>query len=391
MPGPTTQPDITDSPVAPDKSDRATFSPRATAWATWIRDVHIPELRDVLTWIHDTAQSVYDWATAASDSAAAAAASAATAVNAPGTSGTSITSLTIGAGAQSFTTQTGKSWKGGQPVVIARTAAPTTTWMAGIISSYDSSTGAMGVTIASGWVAGTGTYTDWTIGLTAPTPSALPVTSSFLTQATNRLLGRTTASAGAVEEISVDSTLTLSAGQLKVTTKPGLVLIASATASSSASIDFTGFDSTYDEYELHLQNIVPASASASPYLRMTHDGTTWVNAGNTYNYCFLGYTSSGTASSLSSTGTAIQLANNPATGAEGLSGLIRLVNPSATGINKQCTFVMTNDPASGGNLEVVVGAGEIKDATTAVVGARIVFSSGLIASGTAHLYGVRKS
>jgi hypothetical protein len=93
-------------------------------------------------------------------------------------------------------------------VIIARTSAPTTTWMAGIISAYNSGTGAMSVTVAAGWTAGSGTFTDWNISLTAPTPSALPVTSSFLTQATARLLGRTTAGTGAPEEISVDSTLT---------------------------------------------------------------------------------------------------------------------------------------------------------------------------------------
>lgn len=44
------------------------------------------------------------------------------------------------------------------------------------------------------------------------------VTASGLTMATARLLGRTTASAGAVEEISVGASLTLSGGSLSVTT-----------------------------------------------------------------------------------------------------------------------------------------------------------------------------
>jgi hypothetical protein len=53
-------------------------------------------------------------------------------IECPGTSGTSTTSLTIGTGAKSLTAQTGKLWVPGQPVVIARTSAPTTTYMVAI-------------------------------------------------------------------------------------------------------------------------------------------------------------------------------------------------------------------------------------------------------------------
>ena len=110
----------------------------------------------------------------AAGSASLAAASALTALNAPGTSGTSATSLTIGAGAQSFTTQTGKAWVVGQPVIIARTSAPGTTRMSGTITAYTSGTGAMTVLVDT--ILGTGTYTDWTISLgTARAPDSLPI------------------------------------------------------------------------------------------------------------------------------------------------------------------------------------------------------------------------
>jgi hypothetical protein len=93
-----------------------------------------------------------------------AAASALTAVNAPGTSGTSTASMAVGAGSKSFTTQTGKAWAAGQPVVISRTSAPATTQMFGTITAYDSGTGAMTVSVV--FTAGSGTFTDWTIALT---------------------------------------------------------------------------------------------------------------------------------------------------------------------------------------------------------------------------------
>lgn len=114
-----------------------------------------------------------------------AAASALTAVNAPGTSGTSSTSLTVGAGAQTFTTQTGKSWAVGQPVVVARTSAPATTYMYGIIIAYNSGTGSMTVQVTQ--TLGSGTFTDWTISLTGPRSAgfALVIVSGNITAVAN--------------------------------------------------------------------------------------------------------------------------------------------------------------------------------------------------------------
>ena len=99
-----------------------------------------------------------------------AAASAASAVNAPGTSGTSTTSLTLGTGTQTFTTQTGKAWTIGQPVNISRTSDPTNSAMYGLITAYNSGTGAMSVLIVNLTdVTGSGlTFTDWTIALVGP-------------------------------------------------------------------------------------------------------------------------------------------------------------------------------------------------------------------------------
>lgn len=113
----------------------------------------------------------------AASSATDAAASATTAVNAPGTSATSTTSLTVGTGSQSLTIQTGKALVVGMPVVIARTSAPSTTYMVGIVTGYTSGTGALTVSVSS--VLGSGTYTDWTVSLTGP-QGALSGVSAFM-------------------------------------------------------------------------------------------------------------------------------------------------------------------------------------------------------------------
>ena len=175
----TAPPSITPSPAAPDRADRTTFSARATAWSDWLKNSAVGQIAAVATNVYNNAVDAYNSAVASASSAtsalgykaaadasaAASAASALTAINAPGTSATSTSSLTIGTGAKSLTIQTGKNIVVGMSVVIARTSAPATTRMGGVVTSYDSGTGALGVTVDS--VTGSGTYTDWTVSLSA--------------------------------------------------------------------------------------------------------------------------------------------------------------------------------------------------------------------------------
>jgi hypothetical protein len=79
-------------------------------------------------------------------------------------SGTSTTSLTVGAGNQTFTTQTGLGFLPGQSVFISSTATPATR-MAGTVTAYNSATGSMTVAVTS--TAGAGTLASWQIGLNA--------------------------------------------------------------------------------------------------------------------------------------------------------------------------------------------------------------------------------
>jgi hypothetical protein len=109
-----------------------------------------------------TAEAARDTAVA---SASAASASAASALAAPGTSATSTTSLTIGAGAKALTIQTGKAYAVGQFVTVASTVSPTN-YMLGQITAYDAGTGALTVQVGS--VGGAGTFSAWTVAITAP-------------------------------------------------------------------------------------------------------------------------------------------------------------------------------------------------------------------------------
>ena len=111
----------------------------------------------------------------ATTKAAEASASAVAAVNAPGTNATSTTSVLVGTGSKSLTVQTGKIFVVGQYVTIARTSAPSTTSMFGTVTAYTSGTGDLVVNVTS--ITGSGTFTDWTIAISAPAVTNLPFSS----------------------------------------------------------------------------------------------------------------------------------------------------------------------------------------------------------------------
>lgn len=110
-----------------------------------------------------------DAATAAA-AAITAASAATTALNSPATQATTSSSITIGGGSKSFTlAQTGKAFAVGQWVSVSDTANPSTRWLAGAISAFNSGTGAM--TIAVAYIAGTGTGASWAVNPIGPITS----------------------------------------------------------------------------------------------------------------------------------------------------------------------------------------------------------------------------
>lgn len=84
---PTTPPSITSSPPAPDRSDRANFSARATAWATWLV-AFVSQLVAAITNVYDNAVEAYTSAETATSAAGTATTAAGTATTAAGTAST---------------------------------------------------------------------------------------------------------------------------------------------------------------------------------------------------------------------------------------------------------------------------------------------------------------
>lgn len=83
------------------------------------------------------------------------------ALNLVSTNSTSSTSNSIGTGAKTYTVDTGKSYVAGMFVMVADTAAPTTNYNFGQVTSYNSGTGALVIAVTN--TKGSGTKTAWTI------------------------------------------------------------------------------------------------------------------------------------------------------------------------------------------------------------------------------------
>jgi hypothetical protein len=167
---PTAPTPITALPTPPDSVDTVNFSPRTDVFLGQLAEDTVDEMNALGTNAYNNAVEAVDAATTATTKATEAAASAASAVNAPGTSATSTTSLAVGSGSKSIFVQTGKNFAPGQPIRVALTSAPSTTWMQAIADDYDSVTGQLDFTAST--FAGTGTHSDWTVSLTGP--DALP-------------------------------------------------------------------------------------------------------------------------------------------------------------------------------------------------------------------------
>ena len=122
-------------PPAPSRTDPTNFSAKADAWVD-----ALDEWTDAANALEQSLQLV-------------------------ATTGTSTSSLPIGTGSKGLTTQTGKAWGVGSWVYIVSSSSITNT-MQGQVTAYNSGTGALVVNVSS--FTGTGTFSNWTIGLAVP-------------------------------------------------------------------------------------------------------------------------------------------------------------------------------------------------------------------------------
>jgi hypothetical protein len=327
-----------------------------------------------------------DSETAAAASAAAASDSATDAANAAAASlrATSATEHTTGTGSKAFTLDADAAFGPGQSVSISSDSDPSNENMTGAITAYDPGTDVLTVDITTNNV--TVPHTDWTIvldvggGVTwgnitgsisgqTDLNSALSgkagtgsITSGGITMATARILGRTTASTGAVQEISIGAGLSLAAGSLACTvtgmTYPGVGIAVSTgsgwdTSKAAPSGTIVG---TSDTQTLTAKTLQSSTIRADN--TVSDDGTVAVD-------------SPGYRGTPRQTGTARTLLAADDGKLVSLTGNLTL--PQSLPIGFTCMFYNN----SSGSLSVLITSGTLRLAGTATTGTRTVAQRGL--------------
>ena len=170
------------------------------------------------------------------------------------------------------------------------------------------------------------------------------------------------------------------------------VLLGTATASNSASINFTGLSGTsYSGYVLSISGIVPSTNAVSFLLRIS-TGSGFLNSA--YRHGTFRWTASATGVSGSTSDSQWVISSNSetcGTGPNQLSSYTVFINDtSATYPTKRATWSASGLWASG-TYVYMQGGGEVDTQSVAVDGVQLLMSSGNIASGTISLYGIKNS
>lgn len=163
-----------------------------------------------------------------------------------------------------------------------------------------------------------------------------------------------------------------------------LILLNTLTPSGVATVsDTTSFTSTYSNYLILFQNILPATNNTTCQFQVqasaSFQSTSYLNT--------LGYFAAAIASSENPT-TSIQLSRigSVQNTGNGVSGCLYATNPSQTTSPKMFNgnLAITN----GTNIVPVHTAGFWTGSNVAITGFQVLFSSGNIASGTIKIYGI---
>jgi hypothetical protein len=170
------------------------------------------------------------------------------------------------------------------------------------------------------------------------------------------------------------------------------VEISRATASASATIDFTGIDSTYDEYMVTINRVVPATNDAILLMRTsTNNGSSYDDTASDYEYSIINiYAGSTVDSYTSTTATSIKInefGTSSTASNGGLSGSLSFFSPATVArffVSYRVVYSDSSDPIQDSGFGVRMATGADVDAI------RFLMSTGNIASGTFVLLGRKK-
>lgn len=177
-------------------------------------------------------------------------------------------------------------------------------------------------------------------------------------------------------------------GILDLVSAGGLVYLGSATASSSATLDFTSLiTSTYDTYVFEFLHIASSSGATLDLRTSTNNGSSWSSTAGDYRWWY------GNGSSSATTWNGDNSGNSQTVGrvwssltSDGFCGFLKYYQASG-GLPSYVLSLLSFD---GSNSRTILGGG-CRTNSTYVNAIRFLPGSGTITSGTIRLYGVKKS
>jgi hypothetical protein len=167
-----------------------------------------------------------------------------------------------------------------------------------------------------------------------------------------------------------------------------LVLISSTTASSSASIAFTGLSAYSPNLLLVFDNVYPATnAAIFQMLTSTNNGSSYATSGYTSGLTYAAY--NGTTVTNKNSTSAILLTNTQSnSSSNGFCGFLYLYNINQG--NNFCTNgVFSWNDTTVGTIVNTIAAGAFS--STGVNAIQFSYSTGNIASGTFNLYSIQQT
>ena len=173
-------------------------------------------------------------------------------------------------------------------------------------------------------------------------------------------------------------------------TTQGLKLLATATASNSATLDFssTYITSTYDSYMLLGEQLIPATDVTEPWLKFSHDnGSNLHGSGIESGRLYIAVSQSGNGHEYNANQAYMQLATDLGNDAgKGFVFRCDLINLTTT-TRMNCVFHTCGEH---GSQRINWLGGGCNTDTNAINYVRFQMSSGNITSGRVRLYGITK-
>ncbi len=196
---------------------------------------------------------------------------------------------------------------------------------------------------------------------------------------TGNTLTKSTLTAGA------GITITNGSGSITIAGGPEWNKISTATASSSANIDFT-LSTSYRAFKIIFSNIIPATDGASLVLRTSTDGGSTFSSGASDYVIDRAYITGGTTSTVTASQSYFLAA--PAIGNstnEQAGGEILIINPQSA---SYCRMLVRGQGNLDTGFPIYFYGGGARGSAGDVDAVRLLMSTGNISSGTLTLYGM---